>query len=80
MGNDKMCDILETVGCRAKQTKIWTSRVSIHCTYIQSVQGQFGLNRCVSDFCGPCTCTCCISKTANRRAKRTKIWASGVSM
>ncbi len=29
MGNDKMCDILETAGLRAKRTKIWTSGVSV---------------------------------------------------
>ena len=28
MGNDKMCDILETASRRAKLTKIWTSGVS----------------------------------------------------
>ncbi len=36
MGNDKMCDILETAGRRAKWTKIWASGVGISC-----MQGTF---------------------------------------
>ena len=43
-----------------------------------SVQVQVGVMRCISDFCRPCTC--CISETASRRAKRTKNLASGVSI
>ncbi len=36
MGNDKMCDIFQTAGCRVKGTKIWASGVSISC-----IQGTF---------------------------------------
>ncbi len=43
-----------------------------------SVQVQFRVIRCTSDF--PPPCTCCISETANCRAKLAKIWASGVSI
>ncbi len=43
-----------------------------------SVQVQFGVIRCISDIRRPSTCF--ISETANRRAKRSKIWASGVSI
>ncbi len=42
------------------------------------LQVQFGVIRCISDFRRPGTY--CISETANRRVKRTRIWASGVSI
>ena len=35
-GGDKMCDIFETAGHRAKRTKIWASGASILC-----IQGTF---------------------------------------
>ncbi len=44
--------------------------------WLLSLQVQFGVIQCISYFRRPCTC--CISETANRRAKRSKIRASGV--
>ncbi len=80
MGNYKMIDICETARRRAKQAKIWASCVSIFRVYIGylwllSVEIQFGVIRCISDFRRPC-----ISETASRRAKRIKIWVSWVSI
>ncbi len=44
------------------------------CFWLLSVEIQFGVIRCICDFRR--SCTCCSSETANRRAKRIKIWAS----
>ena len=73
MRNDKMCDIFETAG-----SKIWAPGVSIlyiqdtfDCQVFKFSLGSFGA---FSAFSRPC-----ISETANRRAKQTNIWASGVS-
>ncbi len=43
--------------------------------WLLDVQLQFGVTLCISDFW-----LACISETASRRAKRTTIWASGVSI
>ncbi len=51
--------------------------VYIEYILLLSVQIQFGFIRCISDFRRPCTC---VSEMANCRAKRTKIWTSGVSI
>ncbi len=70
--------ISEMASRGAKLTKISASGVNflvyIEVFYLLSVQLQFGVIWCISDFRRPC-----ILKTADRRAKPTKIWASGAS-
>ncbi len=79
MGNDKMCDILETAGRRVKRNKIWASGLSISC-----IQGTFDCQvfkfslRSFSAF--PFFWRPFISETPSRRAKRTNIWVSGVGI
>ncbi len=53
----------------------WVQLSSVHKF---SVQVQFGVIQCISNFLWPCTC--CISETAICRAKRTKVWTSWVNI
>ena len=73
--------ISETANRRAKWTKFWTSGVKslvyIGYLFLLSVQVQFGVIQCISDFHRPCAYF--ILEMANCRAKWTKLWASGVS-
>ncbi len=68
--------ISETASPGAKWTKNGRQGylVCIQYLWLLSVQVQFGVIRGVSDIHRPWSC--CISETANRREKRTKIWAS----
>ena len=78
MGNDKKYDILGTAGRRAKRTKFEPlgGKWSVYAVYrLLSVEFQFGVIRCISNFWQPC-----ILKINSRRVKRTKIWASWVSI
>ncbi len=75
-----MYDIFEAAGRRAKRTKTLTPWVFSIEKVLLTVKCSISVwvIRCISDFRRPCTC--CILETGNRRAKQTKIWASGVSI